>query len=299
MRAKILYQPSEDGAAGGGQGAQGAQGAAGGQQGSAGQSALEPQGGQAATGQQGAAAGQGQQTSAPVGGGQAGSPGTQSPLTADAIALALKKAGVGQQAQPQQPQRQYSQEDFDKAFNVVRPSKDAVSKLRKAFVAAEEDPALIGEAIATLTDMLHGAARQAVTMSGYHLAEIEDKIRGEYAPALAYVAEQREAALRDEFYVTHKDLKQWDPIVRQVVESIKKDGFNGTKAEAFALVEQRTREVIKQLPTGTAAPGGAAGGEGGQAPSHHMATLSSGGQGGGQTGGQAGGKKSPGMSVWD
>lgn len=259
---------------------------------SAGHEALDPSGGTPPPAP--AAAPAAPAPAAPV----AGAPGSQAPLSADAIVQAMKKAGIGgQTTQPQQPNRQYTQDDFDKAFNVYRPSKDAVAKLRKAFVAAEEDPALIGEAIATLTDMLHGAARQAVTMSGYHLAEIEEKLTGMVQPALSYVAEQREAALRDEFYGKHKDLKQWDPIVRQVVESIKKEGFNGTKDEAFALVEQRTKEVIKQLPVGSA-PNGAPPAEG-QAPSHSMSTLTSGGQGGGQPSGQPSGKKSPGMSVWD
>lgn len=283
MRAKILYQatPPE----GGGQAAPPAAAP------SAGQSALEPEGSAPAPATPPAAT--------PPAPPAPGAPGSQAPLTAEAIAQAMKRAGVGQPAAPQQPQRQYTQEDFDKAFNVVRPSKDAVAKLRKVFAAAEEDPALVGEAIATLTEMLHGAARQAVTMSGYHLAEVEDRVRAEYAPALAFVAEQREAALRDEFYGKFKDLKQWDPIVRQVVETIKKEGFDGTKDAAFALVEQRTREVIKQLPVGTAAPGGAAAPPEGQAPSHHMTTLTSGGQGGGQTSGAGAGKKSAGHAVWD
>lgn len=161
----------------------------------------------------------------------------QSFASPEAIAEALKKVGVGQQAA--QPAKQYNQEDFDKAFHVVRPNEDQIKRMLAGGA----------EAVQTLTELLHAASKQAVVMSAYQIAELKEALGGQIAPLQAHITSVQEAKLREEFLKSNEDLKGFETIGEAVVEQMRAEGFKAdTKEKAFAEVRNRVIKTIKTLP---------------------------------------------------
>jgi hypothetical protein len=216
----------------------------------------------------------------------------------------VRAAGANVQqppAAPQTPQQAPTQEEFDRMFHVVRPNQQQLE-------------AVLGggpQAIEALTQLLHGAARQATVMAAYQMQEIENRLRTEINPVQSYYREQQEKALYDEFLTTNKHLKEFEPVIKQVVTSLKAQKVNfPNKEAAFKRVADDTVAFIRSLPgLATWQPGGAAPAAAaptpGAAPSSQtpsgMSTLSGGGQGGagGQPSGGASKSKSAGMQVFD
>ena len=222
----------------------------------------------------------------------AAQPQAQSQLTADSIAEAMKRVGVGTQA-PAEPTKQYSQEDFDKAFQVFNPSSDLVNQL----IGGGDG------AIQAMTKLRDGLVRQAVTMASYivqdQMEKYEAKFKPQFEPIQKYVTEKQVKELYDDFYTANKDLKPYDSIVQAAVQQLKGEGANfKTKAEGFKAAADRARTILKSLPGISLDGEGAAGG---QSPNPtRMPTLSKGGQGGlgKSSGGGQGAKNDPSHSIF-
>lgn len=213
-------------------------------------------------------------------------------LTAEDIATAIKKAGLGQATPTKQPEKQYSQEDFNRAMNVFDPTPQQV----EAILKGGED------AVAALRQIVGGVNKQSLTMASYMIQQAVEqeasKIREEFGPARTFAQQQQEEKLKVEFVEKHPDLKGYEPLLVEVVGQMKASGFNAeTKEEAFKALADRARAVIKSLPGMKPANG-----DGKPDPTtSRMPTLSSGGQGGigGGTTTKGKSKGPPGMEVFD
>ena len=250
------------------------------------------QGGQAGAGD-GAQTGQQQQQTAAAPQQTQQAPATQG-LTPDAIAEAIKKAGLAipqqsqQQQQTQQQQRQYTQEDFDRVLNVWKPTPTLLKALREG----DEQTALV-----EIANMAAGVNRQSVTMASMMLQDFRDKLMEQLDPYLRYVTQDNETKLWNEFLSApgHEDLKGTEPIIKLIVAEMKAEvqrtGKTLTKEEGFKTLAERTRAMVKQLQLqGSAqAQQGAGGQQQAAQTKSKMPTLS----GGGQTGSGGAGNKPP------
>lgn len=229
--------------------------------------------------------------------GQGGTPPVAPVLTADAIAEAMKKAGLGGQpaAAAAQPERQLSQEDLDRAFQTWHPTPELLTQI----TAGGEN------GLKALMAMRDGLVRQAVTMASLivqdRMQKYQDEFRPQFEPVLSYVNEARVAQMYKEFYEENKDLTQYDAVVRAAVDQMKSEKLQfATKKEGFKTLADRTRAILKSIP-GFQAGGEPNGNQGGSSSgATRMPALSRGGQGGAGNGQpNAGGKnKSPGMAVF-
>jgi len=225
-----------------------------GAQGGAGQQGGQ-QGGQGAAGGD---AGQGQGAQ----GGQQGQQGQQMPSAVGLSDEAIQKlaeavaqnAGQGQQ----QSQKQMTQEEMDKMFNVFRPSPDLIKALREGDEAA---------ALAAVTQMTHGSVRQALTLAAYQMQQEMSKFRQMVEPAMQYAYEQQMEKMKTEFFTQHPDLKGYDPILTAIRDRFIAEGRKfKDKGEAFKAVAEEAKKVLSTLPgykPGEANSGGqgAAGGQ--------------------------------------
>lgn len=241
-------------------------------------------------GEGGGGDGGGEPDGEPAGGGDGSPPAATPQLTPDAIAEAMKKVGIGAPAPAAQPPVQYTQEDFDKAFQVFQPSAELLTALAAG-----------GEAgVKALAQLRDGLVRQAVTMASYivqdQIEKYEAKFRPQFEPVAKYVTEKQVKELYDEFYTTNKELKPYDSIVQAAVQQLKGEGANfKTKEEGFKAAAERTKAILKA--SGISLEAGAPGG--GSPNPTRMPTLSKGGQGGlgkGPSGG--GGAKDPSHAVF-
>lgn len=217
----------------------------------------------------------------------------QPQLTPQAIAEAMKAAGVGQQAPPQEAPKQWTQEDFDKHFQVFNPNPEMV----QALLAGGEG------AVKAMHVLRDGLVKQAVTMAAYIVQDRLDQFSKEHSPkwegASQYVQEKRAKELVDEFYSQNEDLKKFEPIVQATIAQMKGEGHNfKTKEEGFKACAERVRAVLKSLP-GLNLEDAAAGASPQSPATPRMPTLSNGGQGGSGKGPNgAGGKVNPSHAVF-
>lgn len=229
---------------------------------------------------------------------------TQGSLTAAEIATALKQAGIGVQQPPTQQQqqpRQYTQEEFDRVFNVFRPTE----RHMKLFVPNWDTltPEQKQESGAVFGEIVNALMKQATTMSHYQLQQFQED---QFAPVQQFIRQAHEANLKQEFYTQHEDLKPYESLVDAIVAKMKTNGFNGSKDDAFKIVSEEARKIIKGLPGQNGTNGQQQQGANGQqqkpktTQSSRMSTVSAGGQGGvGDGGTRGGGKKSPSHAVFD
>lgn len=217
-------------------------------------------------------------------------------LTADDIAAALVKAGIGQPQQAtQQDQKGWTQEDFDNAFKVIKVTPQDVAMIRAALAEGGKDEDLI----AALQPLLQGSARQAAAIADYQMKLIQQQLLSQITPLHRYMSAQNEQAARVEFFEKYKDLKPYEPLVEAIVQKVKETGFKGTKQQGFEFVAKQARAVIAGLPNGKPAAGQQQQTTQQPAKPSKMSALSTGGGQGGAGRGQSGGKKSPGAAVFD
>jgi len=249
------------------------------------------EGGQA----QGQQAGEGQTTQQGAQGQQQQQQGQQpaAGLTADEIALAIKKAGLGGQSQQQQaPQKQYTEQDFEKMFNVFRVSPDFVAKLRS------DNPE---EVVGVLQSISDGINKQAVTLASYMIKQVEDRLAGQVGPLAEYINQQKTQALTEEFYKANDDLRPYGSLVDAVVNQMKANGYAPPdKQTAFKDVARQVRDMVSKFKSN---------GANGQAQTQQqsstaagvMPQIQSGGQGGVGGGSRGGGQsnKPAGLEVFD
>lgn len=183
--------------------------------------------------------------------------------------------------QPQQ-QQQYTQEDFDRAFNVVKVTPEVLAKF--GLPATPEAAVAFGE-------LTQAIVRQAVTMASYQVEntkrQLLEQFSQEYGPARQFAIEQQEQRLKEEFFTSHPDLKGYDPLLVQVKDQLLREGqdFKGDKQAVFKAVADRTRAIIKSLPGLNGQNQQQQPQNGSPRPTGKMSTVSAGGQGGAGAGG--------------
>jgi len=216
------------------------------------QEGQEPEGGQPTEGQQPAA------EPAQTPDGQQQAPPNQMHLSEESINQLANKLQPQQQAQPQQ-QQPLTQEEFDKTFNIVRPTKDQWEALR-----GEDEAA----ALSALTNMLHGTSKQAVTLAQYALQQEVQKLTQQFAPALQYAQAQEMERMKGEFFEQYPDLKGYEPLLTEIRDRLVAQGTQfPDKATAFKTVAEEAKKVLAKLP------GAQAAGQPGAQPQQRAGTM--------------------------
>ena len=160
--------------------------------------------------------------------------------------LAAQTAARVAQAQlpPQQQQApQYTQEDFNKAFNIPTVTPDV-------FQAITGYPPDKPEQVAALQNFATGIIRAAATISNYQLEQARQLVTSQIEPLTAANKAQLDSQLNNEFYSSNAHLKDFDPLVKEVVKSFKAEGRQfATKAELFKNVAERVHTLLgKAVP---------------------------------------------------
>jgi hypothetical protein len=216
--------------------------------------------------------------------------------------LAAQQAHAQSQAAAQP---QYTTEQLDQMFSVVRLKPDDVAKL-----------GLSPEALPVLEALLHSAAKMGAAVAKHHTASELQTVHQTFQPVLSHVQQQQAVQLKNDFFSQHADLKEYEPLVMAVQAQLKQTGFRGTKEQAFEAVASGARGLLAKVQgsgqaqqTGQQATTATANGQTNQPASqsngnsqatHRMSTLSGGGQGGTASGsGQGAAKKDLTWSVWD
>lgn len=227
---------------------------------------------------------------------------TQNPpaMSADDIANALKKAGIGPQ-QPQQPAM--SQADIDKMFNRFNPGSELLERLFGHGATNESR-------LAALSDFARGVVKEAVTVSGHTTQHHLSQVRQEYQPALSEVSEIKKERMFEQFYKANPNLKNHDKIVKTVLRGlVDSDAEFKTPEELYKVLAETTASTIKEidpkftLEAQTSPASNPGGSERMFEPVRQQstnvnptpATLAS----GGQSGGVGGGGQSTGDSIFD
>ncbi len=201
-------------------------------------------------------------------------------------------------AQPAAAPKEFSQEDFDKTFNVYKPSAQDVTDM----LAGGEG------AIAALNRIQAGFMKQAMTMAALHSQSLLEQFEREKLGGLSEVQkdylERQTEKVKGQFFTAFPHLKQHETLVVAVGTQLQQSGFKGTPAEAFQAVATQVEAILKTAgvqPTGVAGQGQAQQPAAGAQPSHQMASLGVPGGGGGLPVGAApsASKKSAGLSALD
>lgn len=216
-------------------------------------------------------------------------PPAQQQLTTEQIAdiAAQAAARVGQQttqqaaAQGQQQQRpQMSQEEFNKAFNVVQLTDKDFATIT-GYVPDKP------EQVAALNTFAQNIVKQALTMAQVHIQSVTQSLEQRFGQQVAPLTQQREAQvgaqLKSEFFQTHTDLKDLDALVEEVANNVKASGRTfADKESAFKFVADKVRLLVpNRAPvTSQQQTGATASNQGQQVVTRQMTPTSVGGQAG-------------------
>jgi hypothetical protein len=141
---------------------------------------------------------------------------------------------------PQQaaPQRQWTKEEFDRAFNVFNPDEGLVTEI------------LAGgpKAVEAMQKVVQGVVRQATTMAGYQLQQMRDELEGRLTPLQQAHQAQNEERLMGRFLDANKDLKGFEVLIKHVAQGLQAQGrrFDAEDA-AFKHVANEVRTLVKQF----------------------------------------------------
>ena len=209
-------------------------------------------------------------------------------LSADDIAQAIKKAGIGQTQPVATPEKEYKQEDFDKAFQVFNASPELVQELLSGGDGA----------LSAMSKLRDGLVKQAVTMASYivqdQLEKYDLKNRPQFDSVHKYVSEKQAKELYDDFYAKNKELQPYDTVVQTAVQQLKAEGMQfKTKEEGFKAAAARTKAILKTIPGINLEPDTKI-----SPTPTRMPTLSKGGQGGLGKGQSAEAAKDPSHSIF-
>lgn len=210
-------------------------------------------------------------------------------LTPEAIAAAFKAAGLGQQTESKQEQPKYTQEDFERAFNVFHVTEDLIEQLG----IPEEHKA---KAVVALSNLANGVNKQATTMASYMVQQVKEELEKTIAPMRQHLVAQEEQRMKNEFFELNKDLQPYESIVMAVVDQMKQEGYEVKDPKAaYKELASRTKNLLKQtginLGQGNNQPSSPPGG---------MPRLPSGGQGGAGVKSASSKTKGPaGMEIFD
>jgi hypothetical protein len=145
----------------------------------------------------------------------------------------IVKSAVSE-TRPQEAPKQWTQEEFDKTFNVMR-----VNPKHLEMLAQGGDAALQAH-----NEMIQGAVRQAVTMAQALYQNQHAQLQQQLNPYMQFANQMRENAYRNEFYETNKDLAGFEPLVEDVKGRLEREGFKGSKEQVFKRLAEETRKVL-------------------------------------------------------
>ncbi len=211
---------------------------------------------------------------------------TPTQLTPEQITASVREGF--RQAQPAAPEKQWTPEELDRAFNVWKPNQEFVERIR----AGGED------GLKAMLEMRDGLSNQFQTLLQYSIEVAKKELLGQVSPAVSFAQEQAAAKDREAFFEQHEDLKPYEKLTQTVFNAMKAEGHRfPTTAEAFTALADRTRAL---LPTnGNGAGAGQPSGVRTTTPTQKRpAGLSSGSQAGGG-GHSAPTAPFPGAEIWD
>jgi len=171
------------------------------------------------------------------------------PLTAEAIAAAVRAGMPPPPAPVQQPPTAEEIAQFEKQFNVVRVTPDTYKAILGVAPQSEAQ-------VKALENLLHSAARQGISMSTYTMQQKMDErfkaLESRYAPMQDYVTQQQVKALETSFLSAHPDLKDHQALVKEVAVATRANNIPfKSQQEAFQFVADRARSLLgKAAPTG-------------------------------------------------
>ena len=200
--------------------------------------------------------------------------------------------------------RELTPEEFDRTFNVFKPSDRLLADMRS------DDPA---KALAAIYELRDGLIRQSMTMAEYRIKQYIDNLSSEFKasvePLQTYVSESQARSFRDDFFKEHPDLEPYETIVDAISTKLSAVGYQGkSRKEVMDRFATDTQTVVDSLlkagKVATNGNGGAAEtGSKTTATSRggKMAALSGGGQGGGSrpTAGAGAVKGPAGIEIFD
>jgi hypothetical protein len=144
-----------------------------------------------------------------------------------------------QQAQ-QQAQPQLSPEEIERQFNVVKPTEQDVSKI---FAGG-------ADAVATLQNLLHGAAKMATTIAAFSANRQMQQLRAELQQQLAPVNQASQQHLMEThtkaFYGKYPELnsQNYHPVLMTVYQQLERSGFRGTPEQVYQKVADEAKRLI-------------------------------------------------------
>jgi hypothetical protein len=158
------------------------------------------------------------------------SPNAMTPQQMADIAAQSAARVVGQMNQPQQQTQQFTQEDFNKTFNI--PTVD--NQVFQAITGYAPDKP---EQVQALNNFAQGIIRAAVTMSNFQLEQARQQVVQQMAPVVNGHKEQVDAGLKNEFFTTNAHLKDFEPLVQEISKGFAREGRKfASKDELFKAV---------------------------------------------------------------
>jgi hypothetical protein len=198
------------------------------------------------------------------------------PLTQEQFQQTLQAVMQQNRPQAQQPaQPQLTEQEFRQKFNIFSVTPETYEGI---FGVAPSDQ----RQVAALDTALQGVARQAVTMARFLMEQQMGELRTSISPLQEAHAAQRESQLKQTFFSKHADLKDYEPLVREVTLAMQKEGHQFQSPEqAMEQVAARSRSILQNMKIApSAAPSAPAANAGAQ----RMAPLSTGGRSGSSVG---------------
>lgn len=162
-----------------------------------------------------------------------------------AIAKAIRD-GFGAAPAPSTPQKEWTQAEIDKHFNVYNASE------------ADLTAVLAGgpEAVAALNKILQGAVKQATTIGHYAAMKQVGEFRNEVTPHLTAAQQVAQDASKSRFFSANKDLEGADEVLEMVTAQLQKENaFAGmkTEKEVHTAIATRAKALMGKFTGGAAA----------------------------------------------
>ncbi len=168
-------------------------------------------------------------------------------MSPEQLAQAMRQA-----LQPQQGQQQAPMDDatFRKTFNVYEAD---ASTYEAMFGVAPTSPAQVQ----ALNTALQGVARQAVTIARHLANQMIQERLGQFEtqikPIQQHFQTTREEAIKTTFYTQHPRLREYEPMLREIVDAARARGQTFPSPEAaMEYVANTAYKLLPQLAGGPA-----------------------------------------------
>lgn len=206
------------------------------------------------------------------------------PASKEPTFTAEQWAKMQQQMTPQQPQapQQMTPEQIDQMLKVYNPTAELVE-------AMFGDTASPESRLQAMQGMVKGIVEHLTTVMGYSNDILRQDLAGQFSPALDMVREQKETTFSNALQDTYPALKGQDRVIRQVMSSLRQQGYKPKDGlEAARMVAGQVEAMIRTVnPQFSLANGGQKQGQQTNMPS--MAGGMTGGGGGRPAGAGNGG----------